>query len=65
MSDDIVIGVTGLPMGMPVSKKPSYLITLEGDVVGKTKLIKRFITIDKPELLNGFVQAKGKVIRRS
>ena len=59
MSDDILIGVTGVvPTGGSISKKPSYLITLEG-IDGKAKSIKKFITLDKPELLNGFLQAKG------
>lgn len=29
------------------------------DTTGKTKVIKKFVTFDKPELLQGFVQAKG------
>lgn len=47
----------GLP-GSAISKKPSYLVTME-DTSGKTKVLKRFITVDKPDLLQGFVQAKG------
>jgi|SRR6185436_2090932 len=58
MSSDIAIAVTGLPNAMSTSKKPSYLIILE-DNNTKSKVVKKFITLDKPELLQGFVQAKG------
>jgi hypothetical protein len=60
MSGDIAVGTFSgpLPTGAPVARKPSYLITLE-DTSGKTKTLKRFITIDKPELLSGFIQVKG------
>jgi|ERR1035437_612338 hypothetical protein len=59
MSNDIAVGITGGPsVTGTISKKPSYLITLE-DNSGKTKSLKRFITLDKPETLNGFLQAKG------
>lgn len=50
---DFAIGVATLPPVGHLNKKPSYLITIDG------KPVKRFITIDKPELLNGFVQVKG------
>jgi hypothetical protein len=57
MSSDIAISVSNrVPSGSPITNKPSYLIALEPDT-GKTK--KYFITLEKPELLNGFVQAKG------
>jgi hypothetical protein len=46
----------GVAMGSTISKKPCYLITL--DVAGKSKG-SFFITLDKPEILNGFVQVKG------
>jgi hypothetical protein len=49
----------GLTAGSTVSKKPCYLLTLEEVRFGKTKLITRFILIDKPDILNGFVQVKG------
>jgi hypothetical protein len=59
MSTDIAVSVSNrIPAGSPIMNKPSYLITLENNV-GKTKGVKFFITLDKPELLNGFVQAKG------
>jgi hypothetical protein len=57
---DLVIGVTTrVPTGSQISAKPSYLIYIEEDGTGKNKKIKRFITLDRPELLNGFVQVKG------
>lgn len=59
MSSDIAIGsVASLPTLGAISKKPSYLIVLE-DGSGKGRIIKKFITLDKPELLQGFVQVKG------
>lgn len=50
---DLAIGVTTMPPVGTFRSKPSYLITLDG------KTQKRFITLDKPEIQNGFVQAKG------
>jgi hypothetical protein len=62
MSNDIAIGVSSrVPSGGVTVNKPSYLITLEQNV-GKNKGVKYFITLDKPELLNGFVQTKGLFI---
>jgi hypothetical protein len=40
-------------------KKPPYLITLDDGVTGKTRNFQRFISLDKPESLNGFIQVKG------
>lgn len=58
MSDkDLAVGVTSLPPVGALRTKPSYLITLETNL--KAMPIKRFITLDKPEIQNGFVQAKG------
>jgi hypothetical protein len=58
MSNDIAIGPAGLPVIAPISKKPIYLLLL--DSLGtKGKNLEKFIAIDKPELLNGFVQVKG------
>ena len=52
---DIAVGVTAqLPTIGAINKKPAYLITLENG-----KSLKKFITLDKPELLNGFLQVKG------
>lgn len=58
MPSDIAIGSVATPTTVAVSKKPSYLITLE-DGGPKSKIVKKFITLDKPEYLPGFVQAKG------
>jgi hypothetical protein len=59
MSTDIAINMSNrVPAGSPIMNKPSYLITVEQNV-GKSKIFRFFITLDKPELLNGFVQAKG------
>lgn len=56
MSDkDLAIGVTSLPPVGALRTKPSYLITLETNL----ESAQRFITLDKPEIQNGFVQAKG------
>jgi hypothetical protein len=44
----------------PSLKKPPYLITLDGGgAVGKTRSFQRFISLDKPESINGFIQVKG------
>lgn len=43
----------------PQLKKPPYLITLDNGLIGKTQNYQRFISLDKPESLNGFVQVKG------
>jgi hypothetical protein len=58
MSNDLLVQVTGLPGTVSISKKPPYLIVLE-ETSGKSKVIKKFITLDKPELMEGFVQVKG------
>ena len=50
---DFAVGVATLPPVGHLNKKPSYLITLD------SKPVKRFITTDKPEIQNGFVQVKG------
>ncbi len=43
----------------PSLKKPPFLITLDDGIVGKTRNQQRFISLDKPESVNGFVQVKG------
>jgi hypothetical protein len=53
---DFAISVTGAPNVGHISKKPCYLISLDGS--GK-KGITYFISIDKPDLLNNFIQVKG------
>jgi len=55
---DIAVGITAAPMQMgALSKKPPHLITLEYG-----KQIKIFISLDKPDILNGFIQVKGMFI---
>ena len=43
----------------PQLKKPPYLITLDDGVTGKVRNFQRFISLDKPQSENGFVQVKG------
>lgn len=59
MSNDVAVApVGGLPTNASTIKKPLYLIIIENNN-GKLKIDENFISIDRPELLNGFVQAKG------
>jgi hypothetical protein len=58
MSHDIAVSPAGIPAISSTSNKPLYLVTVE-DSTGKTKVIKRFITLDRPEQGNGFISAKG------
>lgn len=56
---DIGIQQAGLTSFAPAQQlKPSYLLSME-DTSGKTKKVTRFICMDKPEFLNGFVHTKG------
>jgi hypothetical protein len=55
---DLAVGIVVAPPVGSLSKKPSYLITLEAGS-GKNKSVEKFITIEKPEQLNGFISAKG------
>jgi hypothetical protein len=43
----------------PTLKKPPFLITLEDGMKGKERVFQRFISLDKPQSENGFVQVKG------
>lgn len=43
----------------PSLKKPPFLITLDDGATGKTRNFQRFISLDKPESINGFIQVKG------
>ena len=54
MSSDIGLGVVGIPNVGGMSKKPPHLIELSE---GKSKIY--FLSLDKPELLLGFIQVKG------
>jgi hypothetical protein len=47
-----------LPRGAAQLKKPPYLITLI-ETSGKTQTVSRFVSLDKPELQNGFIQVRG------
>jgi hypothetical protein len=59
MSNDINISATNrIPVGGVLLSKPSYLIVLQ-DGTGKTKTYQYFITLDRPEFMNGFIQVKG------
>jgi len=49
--------LTGAPA--PSLKKPPFLITLDDGLTGKTRNFQRFISLDKPESINGFIQVKG------
>lgn len=55
---DFTVGITGIPQVGQVSKKPCYLITLE-DTAGKTKIVRYFIAIDKPDFETNFIRVKG------
>jgi hypothetical protein len=55
---DFMVGVTGAPSVGQISRKPRYLITLD-DFKGKTKIVRYFITVDKPDFRDTFVQVKG------
>lgn len=57
-TNDIAVQMIGLPGVAQISKKPPYLILME-ETSGKNKVVKKFITLDKPELMQGFVQVKG------
>lgn len=43
----------------PTLKKPPFLITLDDGMNGKIRNFQRFISLDKPESINGFIQVKG------
>ena len=60
MPVDIAVGPYSgpVPGGSSVARKPAYLLTLE-DRSGKTVVTQRFISTEKPDLLQGFVQVKG------
>lgn len=51
----------GLPAGSVISKKPHYLIILDNGSTGTKgkNAVECFVAIDKPDLLQGFVQVKG------
>ncbi len=53
---DFAISVTAAPPVGAISKKPCYLVVMDG--TAKTKPV-YFIAMDKPDLQTGFIQAKG------
>lgn len=54
---DFAIGVTSvLPNAGALAKKPPHLIYLTDS---KGKATEKFLSLDKPEFLNGFIQVKG------
>jgi len=55
---DFAVSAVGIPTVGYIAKKPSYLVSLE-ETVGKTKGLKFFIAIDRPDPLNGFISVKG------
>lgn len=57
--DFAVNAVGSLSNTVQVSKKPSYLITLDPNNGNKIKKHTYFISIDRPDFLNGFIQVKG------
>lgn len=61
MSHDIAISANMSPQsGPPTLKKPPYLILLHGvQISAKIAPTERFISFDKPQSENGFVQVKG------
>lgn len=67
MTKDIAVGanintpggaVAILPSGAPINKKPPYLVTLLTSGM-KAPGKELFISLDKPESINGFIQVKG------
>ncbi len=60
MSNDIAIGNSSLLSGgAPKPSKPLYLIYLTETTVNKIKIIEKFISLDKPTLLQNFIEVKG------
>jgi hypothetical protein len=55
---DFMIGTVGLPTINNITKKPCYLVELL-DNMGKQPKKIYFLSLDKPETLNGFIQVKG------
>jgi hypothetical protein len=57
---DIAIGPVGIPNTAALAKKPPHLVSLSDGK--KTQL---FLSLDKPESLNGFIQVKGFYVERA
>jgi hypothetical protein len=52
---DFAVGTVGIPSVGAISKKPFYLVVLSTS----GKKMEHFLSIDKPDVINGFIQAKG------
>lgn len=52
---DFAVGAVGVPSVGHQARKPCYLVVLSTTA----KKTENFISLDKPDLLNGFIQAKG------
>lgn len=59
MSNDIALGPVGLPNVGGVPRKPLHLVSLSK---GKTEEL--FISLDRPELLSGFILCKGIYVNK-
>lgn len=46
----------GMPAGSAISKKPCYLVVIDGDTKNS---VKHFVAMEKPEFLPNFIQVKG------
>lgn len=57
---DIAVGMTAAPFGAAKIRKPYYLVELKVD--RRTKDPRFFISLDKPSLLNGFIEVKGAFV---
>jgi len=52
---DYAVGSVGIPSVGHQARKPCYLVVLSTT----SKKTENFISLDKPDLLNGFIQTKG------
>ena len=52
---DFAVGAVGVPSVGALRQKPCYLVVLSTSA----KKTENFIALDKPDLLNGFIQVKG------
>lgn len=57
---DIAINPVGAPNIAALTKKPPHLVS-----VADGKLKQLFLSLDKPELLDGFIQVKGFFVSES
>jgi hypothetical protein len=57
--NDVIINAVSKPSTINTTiNKPSYLVILKDDSI-QIKKMKYFISIDKPDFLNGFISVKG------